>query len=175
MAVLPVNYLGDSVLRKKSRPVEVVDEAVKKLVADMIETMYADEGVGLAAPQVSVLKRIIVYDNVTAAYGTDPQVLINPEIVDEEGSCRAEEGCLSIPELKGQVERSERVTAVGLDREGRTIEVRAEGLAARVLQHEIDHLDGILFVDRLAPVTRKLILSKWNKMRKELVAERGAT
>ena len=170
--VMQLNYLGDPVLRKKAGPVEKIDEELKILAANMIETMYVNEGLGLAAPQVGVSLRFFVYDNVNTPYGTDPQVLINPEIVEMEGKVRAEEGCLSIPEIKDMVERAERVTVAGQDIHGNEIEIEAEGLAARIFQHEIDHLDGILFVDRIAPIKRNLLLSKWNKIREELVSER---
>ncbi|HUU28169.1 MAG TPA: peptide deformylase [archaeon] len=174
MAVLQIHYLGDSILRKKARPVSELDGDLRKLAGDMIETMYFKQGVGLAAPQVGVPKQMIVYDNPEAGYGMGPQVLINPRIVSSEGSVKDEEGCLSVPELTDIVERSERVTVTGLDLQGRELELEAEGLAARILEHEIDHLEGILFVDRVGAVKKKLLLSKWRKVRKELEAERSA-
>jgi len=172
MAKLPLNYLGDSVLRRKAEPVEEIDDSLRKLAADMIETMYAQEGLGLAAPQVGVSMRMFVYDNVSVPYGTDPQVLVNPEIVEMEGKVRGEEGCLSIPELKDMVDRAEKVTVVGQDLDGNELEIEAEGIAARIFQHEIDHLDGVLFVDRIGAMKRNMLLSKWNKIREDLVAER---
>ena len=172
MALLQLSYLGDAVLRKKAAPVEVIDDSLRKLASDMIETMYRQEGLGLAAPQVGVSLRMFVYDNVAVPYGTDPQVIINPEIVEMEGKVRGEEGCLSIPELKDQVERAERVTIEGLDLDGNEIEIEAEGLAARIFQHESDHLDGVLFIDRVGPMKRNLLMSKWNKIREDLVSER---
>lgn len=164
-----MNYMGDKVLRKKAREVVEVDKELEKLVEDMTETMYHKQGVGLAAPQVGVSKRVIVFDNVDLPYGTESRALINPRIVEQEGNCREEEGCLSIPEIVEVVDRAERVKVTGLDSKGRPVEIEAEGIAARIIQHEIDHLDGILFVDRVSPIKRDLLVSKWNKIRKELV------
>lgn len=170
--MMQLNYLGDPVLRKKAGLVEKIDDSIRTLAADMIETMYASEGLGLAAPQVGVSLRLFVYDDVSVPYGANPGVLINPEIVRMEGSCRGEEGCLSIPEIKDMVDRAESITVVGQDLDGNEVEIVAEGLTARIFQHEIDHLDGILFVDRVAPMKRSLLMSKWNKIREELVSER---
>jgi len=130
--------------------------------------------VGLAAPQVGVSKRLIVYDNVEAGYRIDPQVLINPEIVDTEGVCRIEEGCLSIPEVKDVVERPERIVVRGMDRDGNEVEIEATGMPARIIQHEIDHLDGILFVDRLGGVKKRLAVSRWKKIRQDLEEQQSA-
>ena len=170
MAVLRIRYLGDPVLRKKAEPVSDVDEELDGLIEDMIQTMYANQGVGLAAPQVGVSKRVFIYDNLEAGYGMDPQVVINPEITCSEGSLKEEEGCLSIPEVKDIVERSRKVILGGFDRRGQELKIEAEGLRARVFQHEIDHLNGILFIDRLGAVKKRLALSRWNKIRKELQA-----
>ncbi|MBN2290056.1 MAG: peptide deformylase [Candidatus Glassbacteria bacterium] len=169
MAVLPLNYMGDKVLRKKAKEVKEVDKELETLIGDMIETMYDKQGVGLAANQVGVARRLIVFDNVGLPYGTEPMVLVNPSIIEAEGKCQGEEGCLSIPELVEVVERAERIKVAGLDRQGQPVELEAEGLAARIIQHEIDHLDGVLFVDRVSPLKRNILVSKWNKIRKELV------
>ena len=169
MAVLPLSYMGDKILRKKAAEITEIDSEIEQLIADMIETMYSKQGVGLAAPQVGVSKRLIVFDNVDLPYGTEAQELLNPRIVEQEGKCREEEGCLSIPELVEVVERAERVKVTGLNRKGEEVEINAEGLAARIIQHEIDHLDGILFVDMVSSVKRDILISKWNKIRKELV------
>jgi len=169
MAVLPLNYMGDRILRKKAVEITGIDGELQQLIEDMIETMYHKQGVGLAAPQVGVSRRLIVYDNAELPYGTEARVLINPRIVEEEGVCREEEGCLSIPELVEVVERAERIKVTGLNREGGPVEIIAEGLVARIIQHEIDHLDGVLFVDRVSSVKRDILVSKWNKIRKELV------
>lgn len=169
MAVLPLNYMGDQILRKKAAEITEIDGKLDQLIEDMIETMYSKQGVGLASPQVGVSRRLIVYDNVELPYGIEARALLNPRIVEEEGKCREEEGCLSIPELVEVVERPERVKVAGLDREGKPVEIEAEGLGARIIHHEIDHLDGILFVDRVSSVKRDILVSKWNKIRKELV------
>lgn len=174
MAVLQIRHMGDPVLRKKAEPVSELTGEIDKLIEDMTETMYLNQGLGLAANQVGVLKRIIVYDNVEAGYGMDPQALINPEIVAAGGSVKDEEGCLSIPEIKDIVERSEKITVTGIDRSGRDVKIEIEGLLARAIQHEIDHLDGILFVDRLGAVKKNLALSRWKKVKKELEAEKSA-
>ena len=174
MSVLQLKYMGDPVLRKKAVEIEEVDDEIRQLAVDMIETMYTNDGVGLAAPQVGVGKRMIVYDNVLAGYHIDPQVLINPEIIEREGACRGEEGCLSIPEIKDMVERAERIVVTGLDRDGNEVEFEATDLTARIIQHEIDHLEGILFVDRLGGLKKKLAMSRWRKMRDELEAQPSA-
>ena len=170
MALLQLRYLGDPILRKKAKPLEEVSEEILKLIEDMTETMYFNEGVGLAAPQIGVSQRVIVFDNVQAGYGNDPQALINPEIVSGEGSVKAEEGCLCIPEVRDMVERKEKVVIKALNKEGREVKIEAEGLPARILQHEIDHLEGILFIDRLGALKKKLALSRWKKSRRELEA-----
>ncbi len=174
MAVLQIRHIGNPVLRKKAKPVSELTGEIDKLIEDMAETMYINQGLGLAATQVGVLKRIIVYDNVEAGYGMDPQALINPEIVAAEGIVKDEEGCLSIPEIKDIVERSEKITLTGIDRSGKDVKIEIEGLLARIIQHEIDHLDGILFVDRLGAVKKNLALSRWKKVKKELEAEKSA-
>jgi peptide deformylase len=166
--------MGNPVLRKKAKPVSELTGEIDKLIEDMTETMYINQGLGLAATQVGVLKRIIVHDNIEAGYGMDPQALINPEIVAAEGIVKDEEGCLSIPEIKDIVERSEKITLTGIDRSGKDVKIEIEGLLSRIIQHEIDHLDGILFVDRLGAVKKNLALSRWKKVKKELEAEKSA-
>jgi len=170
MALLQLRYLGDPILRKKAKPLEEVSEETLRLIEDMTETMYFNEGVGLAAPQIGVSQRVIVFDNVQAGYRNDPQALINPEIITGEGSMKAEEGCLCIPEVRDVVERKEKVVVKALNKEGQEVRIEAEGLPARILQHEIDHLEGILFIDRLGALKKKLALSRWKKARKELEA-----
>ncbi len=176
MSVLQIKHMGDPVLRKKAIEIEPdeIDDKLREFIADMTETMYTGEGVGLAAPQVGVSKRLIVYDNVEAGYQLAPQVLINPEIVEREGSCRGEEGCLSIPDVRDMVVRAERVVVQGLDRDGNEVEIEAEGMPSRILQHEIDHLEGILFVDRLGAVKKKLAVSRWKKVSKDLEEQQSA-
>jgi len=149
MAVLKIRMEGDPILRQRAKPVQKVTKRHAKLLHDMEETMYAAEGVGLAAPQVGVSERLIVVDD-----GDGPIHIINPEIIEAEGSVVDREGCLSIPGVAGYVERSERVAVTGLDGRGRPLRLNAEGLLARILQHEIDHLDGILFIDKATSITR---------------------
>jgi peptide deformylase len=159
-----LRYLGDPVLRVRAEPVADITDDVKQLIRDMFDTMYAEEGVGLAAPQVGIGQRIIVVDD--HEDDSQPMALINPEIVEfGEELDRAEEGCLSIPGLREIVERPFAVTVRALDRDGVPLEIQAEGLLARILQHEVDHLDGILFVDRVSPLKRKMLLARWQKLR----------
>jgi len=156
--------MGDPVLRTKAAPVQQISEDVRKLIGDMFETMYAEEGVGLAAPQVGISDRIIVVD--PHIDGEEPFALINPEILESSKETeKGEEGCLSIPGLRDLVERSTSVRVRGLSPDGEPRELAAEGLLARILQHEVDHLDGILFLDRLSPLKRKLLLAKWQKIK----------
>lgn len=169
MSVREIRYLGDPVLRQECEPVEEIDDEIRDLARDLQDTMYDAEGVGLAAPQVGVPLRLFAYDV------RDPDapagVLVNPEIVRREGSAEGEEGCLSIPGLSEVVERSERVKVRGLDPSGEEVEIDAGGLLARCLEHENDHLDGILFLDHLSPFKRKMLLDRWSKHRDELVRE----
>ena len=144
MAIRKIVELGDPVLRKKSRRVDKFDKREWMLLKDMAETMYDAEGVGLAAPQVGILKRMVVID-----IGEGLIELINPEIVSAEGSQVGPEGCLSVPGRRGRVDRPVKVTVSAQDRKGRDIEVTGEGLLARALCHEIDHLDGIVYVDKM--------------------------
>lgn len=144
MAIRKIVELGDPVLRKKSRRVDKFDKREWMLLKDMAETMYDAEGVGLAAPQVGILKRMVVID-----VGEGLIELINPEIVSADGSQVGPEGCLSVPGRRGKVDRPLRVTVVAQDRKGREIQVEGEGLLARALCHEIDHLDGIVYVDKM--------------------------
>ncbi len=144
MALRLVREDGDEILRKISKPVSQIDDNVIILLEDMVETMKKNEGVGLAAPQVGVLKRIIVVD-----IGEGPIRLINPEIVSQEGERIGVEGCLSIPGTFGEVSRPAKVKVEGLDKEGNKITIEAEEMLARVLCHEIDHLNGVLFKDKV--------------------------
>lgn len=144
MATRKIVREGDEVLRKICRPVKEVDKRTKMLLDDMAETMYKAEGVGLAAPQVGILKRIVVID-----VGEGLLELINPEIIETEGSMINPEGCLSLPGRRGTVERPERVKVRAMNRKNQIIEVEGEGLLAMALCHEIDHLDGILYIDKM--------------------------
>ena len=156
MAILKLEKYGSPILREKALPVEKVDEKIKELVQNMIETMYAESGVGLAAPQVGVSKRIVVLD--TEEQGAI--VLINPVIIKKEGELKEEEeGCLSVPEVYSPVKRFSKVTVEAMDLEEKKFQTTQEGLLSIALQHEIDHLNGYLFIDRLSPA-RRLMLKK---------------
>jgi peptide deformylase len=159
MAILEIKEYGEPVLRGKALPVKEIVPEILNLIKDMAETMFADSGLGLAAPQVGVSKRIIVIDGEEDGL----IVLINPMIVKSEGELVEEEGCLSIPGIYSQVKRSSKVTVKALNENGDPIEVTKEGLTARALQHEIDHLDGILFIDRIGRMERQIVLNKFKK------------
>lgn len=166
MAVRRIRLLGEPVLRAKAQPVAAVDDDIRTLVRDMFETMYDADGVGLAAPQVGLKKRVIVVD--PREPEVEPFALINPVVVSTGGEPdRVEEGCLSLPGLRELVERPETAVVQGLDPDGNEVEVAADGLLARVLLHEVDHLDGILFIDRVSPLKRKMLLQKWKKQQQE--------
>jgi len=159
MAILEIKEYGEPVLRGKALPVEEITPEILNLIKDMAETMYADSGVGLAAPQVGVSKRIMVIDGEEDGL----IVLINPMIVKSEGEVVEEEGCLSIPGIYSQVKRSSKVTVKALNENGDPIEITKEGITARALQHEIDHLDGVLFIDRIGRMERQILLNKLKK------------
>jgi len=165
VTVRQLHLLGSPVLRQRTPAVARVDDAVRRLVDDLFETMRAAKGVGLAAPQVGASQRVAVVD--VGEEFPPPLVLINPRIVESGAEVEvAEEGCLSIPEIFGDVERPALVTLEALDRDGEPYRVTVSGYKARAVQHEIDHLDGILFLDRLSAVKRGLLLAKWKKLRK---------
>jgi len=159
MAILEIKEYGEPVLREKALPVKEITPEILNLIKDMAETMYTDSGVGLSAPQVGVSKRIIVIDGEEDVL----IVLINPMIVKSEGEVVAEEGCLSVPGIYSQVKRSSKVTVKALNENGDQIEITKEGLTARALQHEIDHLNGILFIDRIGRMERQILLNKLKK------------
>lgn len=154
MATRIVRENGDDVLRKKSKTVEVVDEKIKELVEDMIETMHKYNGVGLAAPQVGVLKRVVVIDLYD---DKGPIVLINPEIVKEKGEQEVDEGCLSFPNQFAKIVRPAEVTVKALDINGKERTIKGKELLAQAFSHEIDHLEGILFVDKIIPGTLETV------------------
>ncbi len=160
MAVLKVRRYGDPVLRRQALPIEEVTPEIRRAIADMTETMYDEVGIGLAAPQVGIALRLIVVGD---EQGTGVQALVNPMIVEEGGQATAEEGCLSIPGIFAPVTRSAWVKVEARDESGKPLAIAARGLRARVLQHEMDHLDGVLFIDRLDPVTRDRIKRKIKK------------
>ncbi len=159
MAILEIKEYGEPVLREKALTVEKITPEILSLIKDMAETMYSDSGVGLAAPQVGVSKQIITIDGEKDGL----IVLINPMIVKCEGEVMEEEGCLSIPGIYSQIKRSLKVTVKALNENGDPVEIIKEGLTARALQHEIDHLDGILFIDRVGRMERQILLNKLKK------------
>ena len=148
----PLRLFGDPVLKQRARDVEEIDDDLVTLVHGMYDTMDLEEGIGLAAPQVGVRKRLFTYD---LHEGDGPAVVVNPEIVERDGEVLSEEGCLSVPGYRFEVVRSERVTMRGLDLEGHEIVIEGDDLLARMIQHEIDHLDGVLLLDRVEPDVRR--------------------
>ena len=158
MKILDIRVLGDPVLRKETTPVAEITDELRTLIEDMYATMYAAEGIGLAAPQVGRTERVAVVDVEGAKY-----TLINPQIIETAGSSKAEEGCLSIPDVYGDVTRPEHVIVRALDEFGNEFEVQASELLGRCLQHEIDHLDGKLFIDYLSIFKKRLVASDWDK------------
>lgn len=159
MAVLTVRLYGDPVLRQVATPVREITAEIKRIIADMTETMWHQVGIGLAAPQVGLPHRILVMDDGTGG----AQALINPVIENRSGTIREEEGCLSLPGVFGVVERTKTITVRAMDADGKPVSLEATGLKARIVQHELDHLDGVLFIDRLPPVTRDRIKKKIQK------------
>ena len=167
MAIRPIICIPDNRLRLVSKPVERVDDDVKRLMDDMLETMYDAPGIGLAAIQVATPRRVVVIDTAKEGEEARPICFVNPDIVWSSEEKRVyQEGCLSIPEYYEDVERPSRVKARYLDREGRENEIEADGLLATALQHEIDHLNGVLFIDHLSRLKRQMALKKLDKLRK---------
>jgi peptide deformylase len=146
VAVKEIRHHPDDVLRGKAKKVSLIDASIQKLIDDMIDTMHQANGAGLAAPQIGVPLRVIVLQT---PEDEEPLAVINPEIVNAEGEYEVTEGCLSVPGLCGEIIRARKVTAKGLDREGRRIKIKAEGLMAQAIQHELDHLNGTLYIDRV--------------------------
>jgi peptide deformylase len=166
MAKLTILEYPDPRLRTRAQPVTAVDDSVRQLVDDMLETMYEAKGIGLAATQVDVHRRVLVTD--VSPDRSEPRAFINPQIIEREGSTEAEEGCLSVPGIFDTLRtRAEKVRVRALDRDGQSFEIEAEGLLAVCLQHEIDHLDGKLFVDYLSELKRNRIRKKLEKERRE--------
>jgi peptide deformylase len=159
MAVLSMRRYGDPILRQLAAPVAAVTPEIKTLIADMAETMWHQVGIGLAAPQVGVSLRIFVMDDGKRG----ARAIVNPVVTDRGGVVKEEEGCLSLPGIFAEVERSKSLRIEGLDGEGQPISFEAQGLQAKIIQHELDHLDGVLFIDRLPPVTRDRIKKKIQK------------
>jgi peptide deformylase len=164
MARLTILEFPDPRLRTQAAPVEVVDDEIRQLAADLLETMYAAPGIGLAATQVDVHKRLLVLD--VSEEANEPQVFINPEILSRDGDCDSEEGCLSVPGYTETVKRAESIRVRALGPDGEPFEMDAEGLLAICIQHEMDHLEGKLFVDYLSQLKRSRLRKKIEKTRK---------
>ena len=162
MTIRPIHLLGSPVLREQAKDVERIDDAVKELIQDLLDTTYADDGLGLAANQVGIARQVavVVHDN------EPPLFLINPTIIEQEGKSRDEEGCLSIPDIFANVDRPARVVVETTTLDGTRERVEAEEIKARAIMHEIDHLNGVLFIDHLSPLKRRMLLAKWKKQRK---------
>ncbi|WP_033070112.1 peptide deformylase [Thalassospira australica] len=167
MALREILIVPDPRLKKECAPVEKVDDEIKTLLDDMLETMYAAPGIGLAAPQIGVMKRVVVMDVSDDKDKPEPLKLINPEIIwESEETSVYQEGCLSIPEQYADVERPAEVGMRYMDENGETHEIEADGLLATCIQHEIDHLDGVLFTDYLSALKRNMIIKKVQKLQK---------
>ena len=162
MAILPVLRFPDERLRKVAKPVEVITDETQRIIDDMTQTMYEQEGIGLAATQVDIHQRIIVID--VSENRDDLYVIINPEVISKEGETGIEEGCLSVPECRGFVPRAEKIKIKALNRHGEVYEIDADGILAICIQHEMDHLRGKLFVDYLSPLKRQRIEQKMKKL-----------
>lgn len=162
--VLKIVKFPNPILRKKAKAVKKITPAITRLIDDMIETMHAAPGVGLAAPQVAKSIRVIVAD-----IGQNPIALVNPRIIEKSGHQVFTEGCLCLPGVEAPVERASHVLVKGLDREGKTVEIRAEGLLATVLQHEIDHLEGVVFIDRVKDPAQIMYVPREKEKKEELI------
>ncbi len=165
MAVLPILHFPDERLRIKAKPVKTIDSTIQQIVDDMAETMYAEEGIGLAATQVNVHQRIVVID--VSETRDQLLVLINPEIIAKSGETGIEEGCLSVPENRALIPRAEFVTLRALDRDGKEYTLETDDLLAICIQHELDHLEGKLFIDYLSPLKRQRIRQKLEKLARQ--------
>jgi peptide deformylase len=162
VTIRPIHLLGSPVLRQRAEDVEEIDDGVKELIKDLLDTTFADDGLGLAANQVGVARQVAV-----VVHGDEPPLfLINPTLVEQEGTSREEEGCLSIPDLFANVDRPARVVVETDTLEGTRVRVEAEEIKARAIMHEMDHLNGVLFIDHVSPLKRRMLLMKWKKQRK---------
>jgi peptide deformylase len=168
VAILPIYLYGNEVLKKKAKHVSEVSDNDIRLIQDMFDTMHEASGIGLAANQIGELKRILVVDisDMESGKGTKPLAIINPEIIDEEGEWEMEEGCLSIPDIREKVTRSEKITVKYHDVNMKKVELEADGLLARVILHELDHLNGVLFTDHLTSTKKTLLRPKLKKIMK---------
>ncbi|MGK5095087.1 peptide deformylase [Deltaproteobacteria bacterium TL4] len=169
MAIMQIRTFPDPVLKQKAKPVRVFDDALKSLAESMLETMYEAEGIGLAANQVAVLKCIVVIDlnSCSDDRELDPHVFVNPKIVAQSGECYDEEGCLSVVDYRAEVKRSQEITVEYQDLTGAHQKMSATAIMAICLQHEIDHLQGILFIDHLSPLKQKIIKKRLTKQAKQ--------
>lgn len=168
MSVQTIRIYPDSILRKKSESVDELSDLIQKLADNMIQTLKWANGVGLAAPQIGELLRVIVLDPGVEDSSKKPLCIVNPEIVEEEGVQTGEEGCLSIPGIYERLERPSSVLVKGISVEGKPIALELRNILARAISHEIDHLDGILFIDRLSPLRRTLLKSRLKRLRKDV-------
>jgi peptide deformylase len=168
MALRPVLQFPDKRLRRVSRPIETVDDALRELAQDLCDVMYDEPGIGLAAPQVGEDVRLVVVDTEWTAEDAEknPLILVNPELSGHEGKLVWTEGCLSVPDFEAEVERAERVVLRAQDLDGKELEIRAEGLQAVCFQHEVDHLDGVLFIDHISRLKRSRYVAKRKKQQK---------
>lgn len=162
---LELKFYGDPVLRQKAESINEINEEIKQLAKDLIETMYEENGIGLAAPQVGISKKMIAVD--AGEHRGNPIVIMNPELIASEGKEVMEEGCLSFPEIYGKIERAKTAVFKGLTIEGKEIELHLKDLECRAFLHELDHLNGILFIDRMTPTHKIVIGSKLRKLKKE--------
>ena len=166
MALLDIQLLGAKVLRREAVPLETVTNETRRLIRDMFDTMYHAEGIGLAAPQVGISRRILIVDVNNEDESRHVHALVNPVIVwSSQDTDKAKEGCLSIPGIEESVARPVSVTVEALSPDGEPVRIEADGLFARALQHEVDHLDGVLFIDRVSPLKRGILMRKWRKSR----------
>lgn len=173
MALLEIKRYPDKILKEKTTLIDNIDGALQRLIDDMTETMHAVRGIGLAANQVGILKRLCVVDTSIREEKSSLIVLINPVILVKEGKEEAEEGCLSLPGYLQTIKRSAKVVVRALDREGKPVEIEATGLLARVFQHEIDHLDGLLIIDRISPIKREFFKRRYKKSNKTAISSSG--
>ena len=163
MALLEIKKYPEKILKQKATLIESIDGNIQRLIDDMVETMHAARGVGLAANQVGVLKRLCIIDTSIREEKSPLIVLVNPLIIGDEGVEEAEEGCLSVPGYIPTIKRAAKVAVKGLNREGKPVEIEATGLLARALQHEIDHLNGFLIIDRISPIKREFFKKRFKK------------
>jgi peptide deformylase len=169
MAIREIRKYPDPVLRRKAAPVKVFDGDLRTLVDDMVETMYAEPGVGLAAPQIGIALRVLVTDITVGEKPNSLIVLVNPKIVSASGRVAGEEGCLSIPGIRAEIPRAESVEIRGWNLEQQEVSVKGRGYLARAFQHEMDHLDGILIWDRMSKIQREILKNEWKRYQRDAV------